>query len=74
MHSKAGRPPSVINTSHNPTQQNELDSVTAATVIDTSEFYSIQTTPDEPIRRRRIQRKKRGAKESRANKTNKKVN
>ena len=51
-------PPSVINTSNNPTQQNELDSITAATGIDTSEFYSIQTTPDKPIRPRRIQRKK----------------
>ena len=56
--SKAGRPPSIIDTSNTPTQQNEEDSITAATGIDTSEFYSIQTTPDEPIRPRRIQRKK----------------
>ena len=56
--SKAGRPPSVIDTSNNPTQQNEIDSITAATGIDTSEFYSVQTTPDEPIYPRRIQRKK----------------
>ena len=58
LRSKAGRPPSVIDTSNNPTQQNEIDSITAATGIDTSEFYSVQTTPDEPIRPRRIQRKK----------------
>jgi len=55
---KAGRSPSVIDTSKNPTQQTELDSITAATGLETSEFFSIQTTPDEPIRPRRIQRKK----------------
>ena len=37
--SKAGRPPTVIETSKNPAQQSEVDSNTAATVIDTSDFF-----------------------------------
>ena len=46
---RAGRPPTAIETSKYPAQQSEIDSITAATGIDTSEFFSVRSTPDEPI-------------------------